>query len=83
MFAGMHREDVKAAIRKRYRSVAAFERALGLPAKSVTDVLRGYTSARVSKAIETAIQAPFQSESDASGGSTNSLLAHRLNGGEK
>ena len=51
----MHKEDVKAALRKRHGSVAAFERAQGLPEKSVTDLLRGYTSARVRKAVEAAI----------------------------
>jgi lambda repressor-like predicted transcriptional regulator len=58
MFASMHPEDVKAALRKRFKSVAAFERAKGLPAKSVTEVLRGRKSARVSTAIEAAITGP-------------------------
>lgn len=48
----MHREDIKAAIRKRFGTVAAFEQANGLPAKSVNDVLRGRTNARVAKAIK-------------------------------
>lgn len=37
----MHKEDIKAAIRKRYGSLLAFELAKGLPATSVKDVLRG------------------------------------------
>lgn len=57
--AKLHPEDVKAAIRKRHRSLAAFERKFGLPAKSVTDQLRGRTSARVEKAIAKVIKAPL------------------------
>jgi lambda repressor-like predicted transcriptional regulator len=37
----LHREDIKATIRKRYGSLLKFERAKGLPAHSVKDVLRG------------------------------------------
>ena len=59
----MHNEDVKAALRKRFGSVAAFERTRELPEKSVTDLLRGYTSARVRKAVEDAI-APQSDDSD-------------------
>lgn len=53
----MHKEDVKASLRKQFGSVAAFERTRNLPEKSVTDLLRGYTSARVRKAVEDAIAA--------------------------
>lgn len=59
MLATQHPEDIKAALRKRYRSVAAFEREKGLPAKSVTEVLRGRKSARVSTAIEAALIEPL------------------------
>jgi lambda repressor-like predicted transcriptional regulator len=55
MIATMHREDVKAGIRKLFGSVAAFERIEGLPTKSVNEVLRGRANARVSKAIEKAL----------------------------
>jgi lambda repressor-like predicted transcriptional regulator len=55
---GMHREDVKAALRKRWGSVARFERLKGLPAKSVHEVMRGRKSARVSEAIERALTDP-------------------------
>lgn len=47
----LHREDIKARLRKRFRSVTAFERAKGLPAKSVSDVLRGRSSAATERAI--------------------------------
>lgn len=36
-----HPEDIKAALRKRFGSTHAFERARGLPHRSVADVLRG------------------------------------------
>lgn len=51
----MHKEDVNAALRKRFGSVAAFERAKALPEKSVHDLLRGRPSARVRDAVESAI----------------------------
>ncbi|PZO87916.1 MAG: hypothetical protein DI623_13720 [Sphingomonas sanxanigenens] len=47
----MHPEDLKAAIRKRFRSVAQFERINDLPTKSVNDLLRGRKSQRVTDAI--------------------------------
>ncbi|RIA44084.1 winged helix-turn-helix DNA-binding protein [Hephaestia caeni] len=47
-----HPEDIKAVIRKRYRSLAAFERAEGLARESVSEVLRGRPSARTAAAIE-------------------------------
>jgi lambda repressor-like predicted transcriptional regulator len=53
--ASMHREDVKAALRKSYGSIFAFERARHLPRKSVSDVLRGRPNQRVVSAIETAL----------------------------
>ena len=48
---GMHREDIKALIRKQHGSISAFERLNGLPAKSVSDYFRGRTSKRVRRAI--------------------------------
>ena len=49
---GMHKEDVKAVLRKRFGSVAAFERAEGLASQSVSEVLRGRPSRRTRDAIE-------------------------------
>jgi len=46
-----HHEDIKAAIRKRYGSLAAFEVAKGLPKESVRDVLRGRASERIAIVI--------------------------------
>lgn len=54
------REDIKAALRKGFGSVFAFEIAHGLPTKSVSDVLRGRPNKRVSDAIR-----GFLSESSA------------------
>lgn len=59
MLTDMHPEDVKAALRKRFGSVAKFERMRGLPEKSVHDMLRQRKSARVSRAIEAALTEPL------------------------
>jgi lambda repressor-like predicted transcriptional regulator len=59
MFGSMHREDVKAELRKRFGSVAAFERSRNLPAKSVNEILRGRKSARVADAIDDALNEPI------------------------
>lgn len=52
LFAGMHKEDVKAVLRKRFGSVAAFERAHSLAAQSVSEIFRGRPSKRTSDAVE-------------------------------
>lgn len=51
----LHHQDVRAALRKKYGTIADFERARGLPERSVHDVLRGRPSARVRKAIESVL----------------------------
>jgi len=78
-----HPEDIKAALRKRFGSVAAFERQRGLPEKSVNDVLRGRPSARVRRAIEDTLDtiAPAASESEVSDNSEAHADSHRLNAG--
>lgn len=70
------RELVKARIRTVYGSVAAFERAKGLPPQSVGDVLRGRSNQRVSKLIENEFQStpPSSVNPDSSTGAG----AHRL-----
>jgi Ner family transcriptional regulator len=55
MSLGPHPEDVKADLRKRYGSIAAFERKLGLPERSVKDVLRGRSRPTVAQAIADAL----------------------------
>lgn len=69
----MHPQDVLAAIRKVYRSAAAFERAHNLPTKSVHDVMRGRPSARVQRAIEKLLAQP----AEASASIRNSGITHR------
>lgn len=82
MLPTMHPEDVKAGIRKRYGTVAEFERAKGLPPKSVTEVLRGRAWKRVSDAIEAALQESLPplhpsevSDSSAAAGPTHRLIS--------
>ena len=47
----VHKEDIKAEIRKRHGSLAAFEAARGLPRQSARDVLRGRAVAQTAHAI--------------------------------
>ena len=54
-YADFHPEDVKAAIRKRFGSLAKFEREHGLPVESVTNLLRGQKSARVAAVVDAVI----------------------------
>ena len=80
MLTAMHPEDVKAGLRKRYGTVAEFERAKGLPPKSVTEVLRGRTWRRVSDAVEAALQEDEPSLTQSEGSdSPKQGGAHRLN----
>jgi len=82
--ADMHPEDIKSEIRKRFRSVAAFERAHELPEKSVTDLLRGYKSARVKRAVEQVISQPIPAvQSECSGFSSDRSESHRQNAGAR
>ena len=80
MLGQLHAEDVKAIIRKRYRSLAAFERAEGLSRQSVTEVLRGRASARTKAAMERVVREHLKSvESIFQVDSGSAGLAHRLN----
>lgn len=79
MLSEMHREDIKAALRKRFGSVAAFERARSLPAKSVSDLLRGQKSARVEQAVVEAITDVGPQQSEGSDDSRKNGPAQRLN----
>ncbi len=51
-YAGLHPEDVKAAIRKKFGTIARFHEAHNLPARGVQDVLRGRASRRVQDAMD-------------------------------
>jgi lambda repressor-like predicted transcriptional regulator len=57
----MHPEDIKAALRKKYRTVRAFEEAEGLPQGSVRDVLRGRSAMITAKAIAKALDKTVKS----------------------
>lgn len=76
-----HPEDVKSAIRKRYRSLLAFERAEGLARLSVSEVLRGRKSQRTEVAIERVLREERATESIKSVDSGASTVAHGLNEG--
>ncbi|WP_066666999.1 MULTISPECIES: helix-turn-helix domain-containing protein [unclassified Sphingomonas] len=80
MLSQMHPEDVKAAIRKRFRTISNFESQKGLPEKSVHDTLRGRTSGRVAAAIEAVLaENAASSESEHSEHSAADAATHRLN----
>ena len=51
----LRHQDIKAGLRKRFGSVAEFERARSFGPGSVSDQFRGRTSARVRKAIAEAL----------------------------
>lgn len=51
----MHKEDVKAGLRKQFGTITAFEKASGLPRGSVHEVLRNRRWAKVERAIEAAL----------------------------
>ena len=55
----MHKEDIKAAIRRKHGTVLAFEQAHDLPEGSVKDVLRGRSSARTEGAIAALLKLPM------------------------
>lgn len=76
----MHPEDIKAALRKQYGSVFAFEDANDLPRKSVSDFLRGRPNQRVERAIAKIVP-PVRA--DLSDGSNTHARAHRQNAGAK
>lgn len=76
----MHKEDVKAAIRKRYRTIGAFERAENLTKNSVVEVLRGRASRRTELAIERVLREQVKkSESINPADIAESPTSHRLN----
>lgn len=56
LFQTTHPEDVKAAIRKKFGTVAEFQRAHSFPSTGVNDVLRGRKSQQISDAIERLLQ---------------------------
>ena len=80
-FGGLHREDVKALLRKRHGTVAAFEARRSLAKDAVSDLLRGRTSAKTAKALQDEIDKARSEEdeqSDKSDDSTSDRPIHRL-----
>lgn len=76
----MHREDVKAVIRKRFGSLAAFERAKGLSKQSVSEIFRGRPSGRTKAAIERVLREHQAEQESINVGNTAYVeLSHRLN----
>ncbi|WP_040308573.1 helix-turn-helix domain-containing protein [Asticcacaulis biprosthecium] len=47
----MHHEDIKAALRKKYGSLKAFEEAHALPANSASEVIRGRAVLQTARVI--------------------------------
>ena len=86
-----HPELIKAELRIRYGSMAAFERYYGLPDRSARDVLRGKSVARTAQAIAAELDRPvhelfpgrFEHSSHNGDDSAASGTAHRLNDGAK
>lgn len=76
-----HPEDVKAAIRKQFGTVARFIEAHGLPETGVSDLFRGRTSRRVRDAVEEVLKKQAKSINlDDSEAVSN---AHGLNAGAR
>lgn len=79
----LHREDIKAELRKRHGSVQAFAIAHGLKAQAVADWLRGRTSQRVADAIAAEIGDTEAGESIKVDDSATNATTHRLNAGAR
>lgn len=83
LLASLHPEDVKAALRKKHRTIDAFARSRGLKPQAVADWMRGRTSAPVETAIadELGLSAHQEtpSESMKVDDSANGADVHRLN----
>lgn len=84
-----HPEDIKAALRKKYGTLVAFERAKELPSNSARDVLRGKTVAKTAVAIadelETSVHVLFPGRflSLKRDDNTTDGTVHRLNAGAR
>lgn len=83
--ASLHPEDIKAILRKRHRTIAAFADAKGIKAQGVADYLRGRTSSHVATVIEEELQAAHLegTESIKLDDSAETSDAHRLNVGAR
>lgn len=85
----VHKEDIKAALRKKHGSVSAFEKLRGLPRGSVRDVLRGRAVSRTARAIAKELGStteglfPGRFKSHFRDNSESGNLTHRLNAGAR
>lgn len=84
---GLHREDIKAHLRKRYGSVRAWAHSRNLKPQAVADFMRGRASQHVAHEIEAELQtvdhngeAPESIKLDNSAASSD---AHGLNAGAR
>ena len=81
MLKGLHYEDIKASIRKKWGTLSAFEKANGLYPKSVHNHFRGLRNKKVEAAVEAhllSIISPFAG-GDSSQPTTRKPRNHRLN----
>ena len=84
LLAGMHKEDVKAVLRKKFGSVAAFERAHALATQSVSEVFRGRSSKRTIDAIERVLREHAEAAESITSVDTGASPAfHRLNAADR
>jgi phage terminase small subunit len=51
-YRGLHAEDVKAAIRKKFGTIKEFHRVYDLPKTGLQEILRGRSSQRTSDAVD-------------------------------
>ncbi|MDB5432387.1 MAG: sugar fermentation stimulation protein [Caulobacter sp.] len=83
----LHREDIKAALRKQYGSMSAFEEQRGLPTGSAKDVLRGRAVRQTAVAIADVLKMPvhevfpgrYRDQSTKVDSTSHSDGTHRLN----
>lgn len=83
----MHREDIKAELRKRHGTLGAFAKARGLKSQAVVDWLRGRPSAAVGRVIATELGVGGvqhdSAESIKVDDSATNVGSHRLNAGAR
>jgi lambda repressor-like predicted transcriptional regulator len=81
----VHKEDIKAELRKRHGSMSAFEKERGLPIQSTRDVLRGRAVAQTAHAIArelgTTVERlfPGRFKSHIRDNTSEKVVAHRQN----
>lgn len=79
-YRGLHPEDVKAAIRKKFGTIVEFHRFYDLPATGLQDILRGRPSQRIADAVDEVLAG--EQESKKLDSSPDSAAQH-LNAGAK